>query len=156
MNNRLQEIRAAQGVTRQELTRRAGVANGIIYNIECYPTYAPFHSTRSKIAAALGVTPEEIWPGEVNRHIDRGIPRNPNKLAYHRMDYYRYIADIRVGDRVRVCAPSDPDVVKRYGYVVETTLNWFRIQFSPGYYECYSWMDVRQVIHKEAHNGNPH
>lgn len=156
MNNRLQEMREARGLTRQELTRRAGLANGIIYNIECYPTYAPFPGTRRKIAAALGVTPEEIWPGEISRHIDRGIPSKANKLVYRRMEYYRYIADIHEGDRVRVTPVNDPDTPKRYGYVVETTPNWFRIQFGPGYYECYSWMDVRQVIHKEAHNGDPH
>jgi len=59
--NKVHEIRLAKGMAQQELAIRAGVGQAMLTGIERYD-YCPGLRVRTKIAEALGVRPEEIWP----------------------------------------------------------------------------------------------
>jgi DNA-binding XRE family transcriptional regulator len=64
MTNRLKEIRMRQGIVLRQLTvLSGGVSGSTLSAIERYD-YQPAPETREKIAAALGVTVEDIWPEE--------------------------------------------------------------------------------------------
>ncbi len=61
MNNKVHEARLSRGMSQQELAIKAGVAQSMLTGIERYD-YRPGLRVRTKIADALGTTPDEIWP----------------------------------------------------------------------------------------------
>lgn len=63
MRNRLLEYRKIKGLTQIELSAIAGVPQSAISEIETEERI-PKIDTAQKIAAALGVSIEEIWPTE--------------------------------------------------------------------------------------------
>lgn len=63
MNN-LRQLREAAGLTQFELAVKSGVTPATIGHIETGHVASPRHDTAARIATALGVRPEEIWPPE--------------------------------------------------------------------------------------------
>lgn len=61
MNERLREIRIQRGTSKISLAAKAGVSPGTISFAELHG-YVPSESIQRRIAAALEVSPNEIWP----------------------------------------------------------------------------------------------
>jgi len=64
--NRVRELREAQGIPQHELARRAGVGRLFLSDVErafASPTVPVAH----RIAAALGVPLDEVFPGPASR-----------------------------------------------------------------------------------------
>lgn len=61
--NRLLHLRKALGFTQQELTIAAGISIATITAIEKY-CYIPGPKVRGKLAQALGVPEEQIFPSD--------------------------------------------------------------------------------------------
>jgi putative transcriptional regulator len=61
MDNRLRELRTERGLVQGALATKAGVSAGTIGAIERYG-YPPSITVRKKIAKALRVRLEDIWP----------------------------------------------------------------------------------------------
>ena len=61
--NRLREVRTETDCRLLELAARAKCSPSLVHSIEVYD-HDPRPATKRKIAAALGVDVEEIWPGE--------------------------------------------------------------------------------------------
>lgn len=67
----LKEIRTLKGLPIAAVAVRAGVGTGTITMIERHG-HNPRHETKAKLAAALGVSVEAIWPDHKNeRTYDR-------------------------------------------------------------------------------------
>lgn len=60
--NRIKEIREQRGLTRGELSRRAGLNRGYLYHVENGSN--PCAQNKAKIASALGVDVSEIFYSE--------------------------------------------------------------------------------------------
>ena len=60
----LATIRQQKGLSQQELSRRSGVAQSVISNIEKGKTPAPRINTVLALAQSLGCTLEELVPNE--------------------------------------------------------------------------------------------
>lgn len=66
----LEQVRLQQSVSALELGKRAGVAHTTILDIE-QRNAKPHLATIRKLAAALGVTPQDIaWPGDPFSKLD--------------------------------------------------------------------------------------
>lgn len=61
MGYRIKEIRESKGMTQTELAEKAGVARATIWKLETDDAAVTMTSTLQKIAAALGVTLEDIF-----------------------------------------------------------------------------------------------
>jgi transcriptional regulator with XRE-family HTH domain len=59
--NRLRDLRRARGLAQAGLGVQARVSPTIIASIENW-NYKPSEAVRERLAEALGVAPEEIWP----------------------------------------------------------------------------------------------
>lgn len=59
----VKRLRSEQGLTLDEVARRAGLSESYLWRIE-QGTRKPSHDARAKIAQALSVTPDEIAEGE--------------------------------------------------------------------------------------------
>jgi transcriptional regulator with XRE-family HTH domain len=64
MENRLRALRLERGMTQQELALRARTTPALLTWVERYG-YLPGPELQERIARALDVTPEDIWPLEV-------------------------------------------------------------------------------------------
>jgi len=62
MNN-VRNVRLSKGIAQQELAVKAGTNPSFLTMIEKYG-YRPGGSLRQRIAIALGVTDQELWPEE--------------------------------------------------------------------------------------------
>jgi DNA-binding XRE family transcriptional regulator len=60
--NHLREVREKAGLSRGGLARRADLSNESIERLEGKGDPTPTLSTARKIASALGVSVEDIWP----------------------------------------------------------------------------------------------
>jgi transcriptional regulator with XRE-family HTH domain len=68
VSNNLRLLRRRQGLAQYAVAVKAGVSPTILGMVERY-NYQPGAEVRQKIAAALGVSEEAIWPvvdGEIN------------------------------------------------------------------------------------------
>lgn len=66
MTNRLSELRRARGLPLRALTvATGGISASTLSAIERWG-YVPAQATRARIADALGVNVEDIWPGIVD------------------------------------------------------------------------------------------
>jgi DNA-binding XRE family transcriptional regulator len=61
--NNLREVRESAGLRMMELTARCGVSASTLSAIENYD-YKPRHNTKRRIADALGVEQDAIWPSQ--------------------------------------------------------------------------------------------
>lgn len=58
---RLKELRAAQRMSQEELSRKSGVSRTIISRLESEKEYTTLTSTLTRLAAALGVKTYELF-----------------------------------------------------------------------------------------------
>jgi DNA-binding XRE family transcriptional regulator len=63
--NNLRALREKAGLAQEGLSRRANVSTNTIVRLETRPEKTPTLATARKIARALGVAVESIWPTEV-------------------------------------------------------------------------------------------
>lgn len=61
--NRVKELRLAQGMLQRQLQMRASISPSVLTLIEKY-SYRPTETIRLKIAAALGLHVDQVWPRE--------------------------------------------------------------------------------------------
>lgn len=62
MECRLQELRQVLGWSQEQLAFRAGVSVSLVRKLERKTSVAPAIPTGRKLATALGVTLDDIWP----------------------------------------------------------------------------------------------
>ena len=65
--NNLKTLRKEKRMVQQELMVKAGISPAMIVAIERY-NYLPVHKSREKIAEALGVDENELWPSICTHH----------------------------------------------------------------------------------------
>jgi transcriptional regulator with XRE-family HTH domain len=63
MQNRVRELRAQQGLAQRGLATRAQVSPTLIATVERWD-YRPTERVRERLAAALGVDADELFPRE--------------------------------------------------------------------------------------------
>jgi DNA-binding XRE family transcriptional regulator len=63
MSNRLREVRSRQGLAQAGLAARARVSPALVVAVEKWG-HTPGNEVQQKIATALGVSPQDIWPAE--------------------------------------------------------------------------------------------
>ena len=64
---RLSRLMEQKGVSEYQLAKDSGVPQPTIHRIKSGETHEPKHSTVAKLARALGVSPDFLWPH--NHHV---------------------------------------------------------------------------------------
>lgn len=70
----LKQLRDARGLTQKDVAFGAGVAVGIISDLENYPTYRPSRKIQQKLAAFLEVEMDLICPPRTAESIATSTP----------------------------------------------------------------------------------
>lgn len=100
MAQRLTRLMEEKGVSEYQLAKDSGVPQPTIHRIKSGETHEPKHSTVAKLARALGVSPDYLWP---QNHVREEVAQYSGTA----IDLIERIARLSPDDRERVSAIVD-------------------------------------------------